>query len=72
MIKKIDLILSLLLLIGSIFGLLIARKLSTKLQPEVLRISLAFLMFIIIMKMIFGIFFMKKKIFLIMKYFSYL
>ncbi len=64
-VKKTDLILSLLLLIGSIFGLLIARKLSTKLQPEVLRISLAFLMFIIIMKMIFGILFTPEKIFLI-------
>lgn len=60
-----DLIFSLILTIGSVIGVTIARKFASKIPPEELRISLAFIMIIVIFKIVLNIVLEPKDIFTI-------
>lgn len=64
-VKKTDFILSFLLLFGAIIGILISRKFSNKLSPEILRFGLASLMAFIVLRMVLNISLTPKDIFFI-------
>jgi uncharacterized membrane protein YfcA len=64
-IKKTDLILTTLLLIGAVIGIIFSKKFADRASPESLRLGLAVLMMFIVLRMIFGITLTPKDLFVI-------
>lgn len=64
-VKKTDIILSMLLLFGTVIGVIISRKFAHKVPPEELRMSLAVLMLIIVMRIVLNIIITPNDVFII-------